>query len=1358
MNTGRLPSKLAVPATAVIVTLLGLVMIMPVRPCSAVHHVAQPVGRPITKQYMVHLSSVPSVLSYQGGVNGLRATATVDDEDDEYEDEEDVDDLDYENLVDGDAIGDGNGGMGGSGVNATAPGSAPEAEAGAAAAVAESEVKLTTSESGDDGFDADIHFASAAAAEAAMEMAGVVTGAGAAAGKEGIAGVAATAVAGGRGVGGGSRGGAVRVSALPFGRTGVDALVERVGQRLRRMKSRSVGRRLLARVAAAAVAAAAEEAAEEATGAAAGAAAGAASVTESFQNSSLYPSAVSTTTVNAVHSTSAAVLTVQQLSARAARIMRSTPWGRLMRPDVRLPHVQAFTRFLEASHRSLLQSLKIPSSAIFHSYTYLMNSFAAQLTASEARRLKLHPAVAEVERDSGVSYSTAPVRWRGVCSTTDDFTACSRKVVGARYFLKGAERAFGQTCSSFPLLDTLAMQDILHMLQDGTRYASRSHTVLHGTTVISWKYPTYSPPPPSLFSPLFGAAAANAGVEVTVGGRTFGTASGMAPRARLAVYKALWMYGHWYTVKGQGATSDLIAAAEKAVADGVDVISSLMPPILTIQFSPSPFLTLHISPSHSHPPIPTLPFSPAHSHPPILTLSFSPSYSRPPILTLPFTPSDSHPPIHTLPFTPSHSHPPIHTLPFTPSHSHPPIHTLPFTPSHSHPPIHTLPFTPSHSHPPIHTLPFTPSHSHPPIHTLPFTPSHSHPPIHTLPFTPSHSHPPIHTLPFTPSHSHPPIHTLPFTPSHSHPPIHTLPFTPSHSHPPIHTLPFTPSHSHPPIHTLPFSPSHSHPPIHTLPFTPSHSHPPIHTLPFTPSHSHPPIHTLPFTPSHSHPPIHTLPFTPSHSHPPIHTLPFTPSHSHPPIHTLPFSPSHSHLPNFQAGVVTAFAAGNAGGPNLLFSPSDSESPIRTLPFSPSHSHPYFLYGAGVVTAFAAGNKGRPKRMNMQGALSNASPFYLTVGASTMGREYTAHHGVGVGVHGGAQPGKWLEPPSSPYQTPHPPPPRTTAPHCSTMGREYTAVLTLVDGTTFTGRSFGGTAALWYNVCAHLQRAQSEDSLGPTHVSSHFPSSPNPPPSPLYHHFFPTQHNGCSHPGKWNHFPLHLPIHSHRPPPLPAASHHSTMGRDHTAVLTLGNGNTLTGRSCVGTAVTASPLPLNPPFLPPQHHGAGVQSGAHPGQWNHLPLHLPIHPHRPPLLPTPPHRSTMGRDCTVVLTLGNGTTFTGRSFGSTAATASPLPLKPPLSPPTHRCSHHSTMGREYKAVLTLGDGTTFLSTCPSSPTAHHRSPPLPTPAPWGGITQQCSPWAMEPPSQGAASAATLPRRHLCPSCSLGITPLWASQTM
>ncbi|CAI5973629.1 unnamed protein product [Closterium sp. NIES-64] len=898
------------------------------------------VGRPNTKQYIVHLSSVPSVLSYRGGVHGLRATATVDDEDDEYEDEEDVDDLDDENLVDGDAI----------------------------------------------------------------------------------------------------------------------------------------------------VAAAAEEAAEEATGAAAGAAAGAASVTESFQNSSLYPSAVSTTTANAVHSTSAAVLTVQQLSARAARIMRSTPWGRLIRPDVRLPHVQAFTRFLEASHRSLLQSLKIPSSAFStgeeegkgigrwrrvggkegeEGYTYLMNSFAAQLTASEARRLKLHPAVAEVERDrtvevasvhspeflkldsslwpanggqsnagegviigvidsgiwpehpsfsdldfqpfqailssppllfssppllpsspplllssssslrrdtSGVSYSTAPVRWRGVCSKTDDFTACSRKVVGARYFLKGAERAFGQVNT---MDDYRSPRD---MQQHGTWCAGAAAGVevtkggqTHGTASgMAWvlqKFHTYllaiTPLPSSL--PLQScwwkrrAAAGNAGVEVTVGGRTFGTASGMAPRARLAVYKALWMaLDMKYGVKGKGSTSDLIAAAEKAVADGVDVISCSWGGLALLD-----------------------------SHNPCNILML-------PILTLPFTPSRSNPPILTLPFS-LHSHPPITTLPFSTSHSHPPILNLSLLFS---PLILPLPFSPSHYHPPVITLPFPTAHSHPLIPT-PTLPSHPHHPILTLSFPPPLSHLTL-TIPFSPSHSHP--HS-PISPSPSHPhPLIPTPTLPSHPHHPILTLSFPPPP--PPFH------SHPHPSILTL------------TIPFSPSRFQLLIPTLPFSPppSYSHPLISPLRFTPSHSHP------------HPPILT-----------------------------SLIF-PSDSHSPILTLSFAPPiHTLPF-------------------------------SPFFFTLSR----KDYTAVLTLGDGTTFTARI-------QSPFHSSPPSfSPCTTAPSLNILGRDYTAVLTL---------------------------------------------------------------------GNRTKFPRHLPIHPHRPPPLPTAPHRSTMGRDYTAVLNLGDGTTFTGRSLGGNTATASPLPL-----------------------------------------------------------------------------------------------------------------------------------------------------------------------------------------
>ncbi|GJP39891.1 hypothetical protein CLOM_g24219, partial [Closterium sp. NIES-68] len=648
--------------------------------------------RPNTRQYIVHLSSVPSVLSYRGGVNGLRGTATVDDSEDEYDEDDGADDG-AEGDADGGGSGgngsdgngsdgngsdgngsdgngsdgngsdgngsdgngsdgngsdgngsdgngsdgngsDGNGsdgnGSGGNGGNSSAPGSAPAPSAPgsapapsapgsapataaatsagataagteATAAAARSERNLS-SESRLDSLDAVIQSAAAAAAEEAMEMGGLVRSAGAAA-----AGVQ------GRGLGEGG----VRISsALRFGEAGWDALVGRVRRRLGKVRSRSagVGPRLLARIAAAAVAAAAEEAAGAAaagTGTGAGAAAAANSQTSTFN--AFNPSATSvafsatgnmtrgkigegdrgplaagaTSPMLTAQQLTAQQPTVQQLSARAVRIMRTTPWGRLMRPDVRLPHVQAFTRFLEASHRSLLRSLGIPASAISHSYSYLLNSFAAQLTPSEARRLKWHPAVAGVEGeravrvstvhspeflklgqslwnanggkstagegvivgviDSGIwpehpsfsdpdpggaAYSAVPARWRGKCTTTADYPACNGKVIGARYFLKGAEGQFGD-------------------LDETEDYRSARDKVEHGT----W---------------CAGAAAGNAGVTVAVGGRTYGTASGMAPRARLAVYKALWSIGGEV---GVGVSSDLIAAAEKAVADGVDVLS-----------------------------------------------------------------------------------------------------------------------------------------------------------------------------------------------------------------------------------------------------------------------------------------------------------------------------------------------------------------------------------------------------------------------------------------------------------------------------------------------------------------------------------------------------------------------------------------------------------------------------------------------------------------------------------------------------------------------------------------------------------------------------------------------------------------
>ncbi len=66
-------------------------------------------------------------------------------------------------------------------------------------------------------------------------------------------------------------------------------------------------------------------------------------------------------------------------------------------------------------------------------------------------------------------------------------------------------------------------------------------------------------------------SAGNHGVEATGPAEAFGSVSGIAPRARIAAYKALWSTEDASTAGG--FTSDLVAAVDQAVADGVDVIN-----------------------------------------------------------------------------------------------------------------------------------------------------------------------------------------------------------------------------------------------------------------------------------------------------------------------------------------------------------------------------------------------------------------------------------------------------------------------------------------------------------------------------------------------------------------------------------------------------------------------------------------------------------------------------------------------------------------------------------------------------------------------------------------------------------------
>ncbi|KAG4922913.1 hypothetical protein JHK82_051891 [Glycine max] len=140
-------------------------------------------------------------------------------------------------------------------------------------------------------------------------------------------------------------------------------------------------------------------------------------------------------------------------------------------------------------------------------------------------------------QDSGLS--PVPSHWKGVCEQGTNFSAsdCNKKLIGARTYFKGYEKVFGK-------------------LNETVSYLSPRDSEGHGTHTAS-------------------TAAGNVVKNANLYGQAGGTASGMRYTSRIAVYKVCWPKGC--------ANSDILAAVDQAVSDGVDVLS------LSLGSDPKPF-------------------------------------------------------------------------------------------------------------------------------------------------------------------------------------------------------------------------------------------------------------------------------------------------------------------------------------------------------------------------------------------------------------------------------------------------------------------------------------------------------------------------------------------------------------------------------------------------------------------------------------------------------------------------------------------------------------------------------------------------------------------------------------------------
>ena len=255
--------------------------------------------------------------------------------------------------------------------------------------------------------------------------------------------------------------------------------------------------------------------------------------------------------------------------------------------DTRSPNARGYAKHLAADHAKALTAVGASASQR-HDYSVAFNGFSATLTSAQAAAIERVPGVVHVWKDEilnadtistpdflgmsgaagvwqkqfgGVTHAGEGViiadldtgiwaenpsfaalssprpdqaiidaKWRGVCNPgAEQPIACTNKIIGARYY--GAN--FGNT--------------VIPEEFEGPRDYDG-----HGSHTAST------------------AAGAN-GVTAVINGGVVGQASGMAPAARLAIYKVLWETADHTT--GSGTSSGIVAAIDDAVSDGVDVIN-----------------------------------------------------------------------------------------------------------------------------------------------------------------------------------------------------------------------------------------------------------------------------------------------------------------------------------------------------------------------------------------------------------------------------------------------------------------------------------------------------------------------------------------------------------------------------------------------------------------------------------------------------------------------------------------------------------------------------------------------------------------------------------------------------------------
>ncbi|KAL6496408.1 hypothetical protein OROGR_029666 [Orobanche gracilis] len=249
--------------------------------------------------------------------------------------------------------------------------------------------------------------------------------------------------------------------------------------------------------------------------------------------------------------------------------------------DVTSDLVVSYARHLEKRHDMLLDMLFDQGTYDkLYSYKHLLNGFAVDIAPEQADTLRRAPRVKSVDRDWKV---------RKLTTHTPEFLGLPGKVwpMEDRFNRAGEDIVIGFVDSgifpdhpSFAPRETDPYRPLKKYRGNCEVDAGTKRRYCNGKIIGAQHFAEAAKATNALKkdidydSPLDGdghgshtaaIAAGNNGIPVVVNGIEFGNASGMAPRARIAVYKALYTFG--------GYVADIVAAIDQAVHDGVDILN-----------------------------------------------------------------------------------------------------------------------------------------------------------------------------------------------------------------------------------------------------------------------------------------------------------------------------------------------------------------------------------------------------------------------------------------------------------------------------------------------------------------------------------------------------------------------------------------------------------------------------------------------------------------------------------------------------------------------------------------------------------------------------------------------------------------